>query len=57
MSRNVNGEGKNKVIRDLQDAIQNSWDAIYSEYCKNLINSMPDRIFEVIKTNGDITKH
>lgn len=53
MSRTFCDELKQySVIIDFDGDILNAWDAISYEDCLKLINSMPKRIFEVIRTSG-----
>ena len=61
---NMWGNLSRKVYRDsqqfqsleqLKDRIKKCWNEINTEECRILINSMPNRIFEVIRKNGKYT--
>lgn len=45
------------TVQELKNAIQEAWEECPQEYLDKLINSMPDRIFEMIKLNGDKTHY
>lgn len=45
------------TISDLKDCIKDSWRKIGRSTLQTLINSMPERIFEVIKAKGGPTKY
>ena len=58
LARRVYANGKQfKTKEELKTAIVRSWKEIDQSECQNLINSMPNRIFEVIKLNGAKTKY
>ena len=58
LSRRVYSEGKQYNNKeDLKKAILTSWKKISIFECRNLINSMPNRLFELIKVNGAKTKY
>lgn len=42
---------------ELKRAIQASWERIDQQIIKNLFDAIPNRIFEVIRSNGNITKY
>lgn len=44
-------------INELWNAVQDAWYEIEPEYLQNLINSMKNRIFEVINVNGSQTHY
>ena len=44
-------------IKELSDSVFSTWDKIPSQLIKNLVASMPKRIFEVIRNNGGYTKY
>lgn len=41
----------------LWERVEQIWDKIEKDYCKKLIDSMPERILEVIKAKGGHTRH
>lgn len=43
--------------QELKDAIKLEWDKITVGELKNLITSMPNRVFEVVQRNGEATKY
>lgn len=47
----VNGR-QFSTVKQLKDEIINAWDSITVEDIQNLVNSMPNRIFSLIKTKG-----
>lgn len=54
LARKVYANGRQfNDIQSLREAIVDSWDQIELEQCQNLINSMKNRIFDVIRNNGD----
>lgn len=56
--RKVYANGRQfKTISELKETIEQEWDDISLNILQSLINSMPDRIFEVIKGNGNKTKY
>lgn len=46
-----------KTVQELEVAINNSWREIRIGTLENLVNSMPNRVFEVINKNGKKTKY
>ena len=46
-----------KTTEQLKTAILKSWKEITIDKLRNLVNSMPERIFEVIKFNGAKTRY
>lgn len=44
-------------VNELWDAVQDAWYTIVPEILQNLINSMKNRIFEVINLNGSQTHY
>ena len=58
LARKVYAEGKQfRTKEQLKTAILKSWEEISIDQLRDLVNSMPDRIFEVIKLNGAKTKY
>lgn len=58
MSRDIYRNGKQyNTVGELKLAIHQSWLNIEAGTLRNLINSMPKRIFDVIKNKGGITKY
>lgn len=57
LARKVYRDGRqfNNVV-ELKDAIREAWNSITVEDCRNLINSMPERIFEIILKKGASTR-
>lgn len=56
--RKVYANGKQYgTVNELKLAILEAWDACPQNYLENLVNSMPKRIFEVIKNHGDKTNY
>ena len=56
--RKVYADGKQfKSVNDLKMSIEREWANLSQNVCQNLISSMPDRIFEAIKNNGNKTKY
>lgn len=51
-----NGRQFNTVI-ELKDCIKGSWGEIEPDVLKNLVDSMPRRVFETIKSQGGHTKY
>ena len=45
------------VFSELKNAILDTWEKIPSAQLQKLVDSMPCRIFEVIKANGGSTKY
>uniref|UniRef100_A0A1I7WR32 DDE_3 domain-containing protein n=1 Tax=Heterorhabditis bacteriophora TaxID=37862 RepID=A0A1I7WR32_HETBA len=46
-----------ETFKDLQNAISKAWNEIDEGVIKNLVNSMPERIFQVINRNGSCTDY
>uniref|UniRef100_A0A1I7WXJ3 Mutator family transposase n=1 Tax=Heterorhabditis bacteriophora TaxID=37862 RepID=A0A1I7WXJ3_HETBA len=46
-----------ETAKDLQNAISKAWNEIDEDVIKNLVNSMPERIFQVINRNGSCTDY
>ena len=46
-----------KTITDLKVAITDSWEQITEEDRKSLVGSMEQRIYDVIKNNGDLINY
>ena len=42
------------AISELKNAILDAWEKIPSVQLQKIVDSMPSRIFEVIKANGDL---
>ena len=58
LSRKIHGKGKQfRTKGQLKTAIVKSLEKIGLDQLRNLVNSMPERIFEVIKLNGAKTKY
>lgn len=58
LGRKVYANGKQyKTKEELKSAIIRSWNEIDESEYQNLIKSMPNRVFEVIKLNGAKTKY
>ncbi|CAF1626693.1 unnamed protein product [Rotaria magnacalcarata] len=58
LARMVYAEGKQfRTKEQLKTAILKSWEKINIEQLRTLVESMPERIFEVIKLNGAKTKY
>ena len=58
LARKVFAEGKQFRTREqLKTAISKAWEEINIDHLRKLVNSMPDRLFEVIKLNGAKTKY
>ena len=58
LSRRVYANGKQyNTVVDLKDSIKKEWDAINDDTLVDLINSMPDRIFQLIQTKGKAIKY
>ena len=58
LARKVYVEGKQfRTKKQLKTTIMNSWEEINIEQLRALVESMPKRIFEVIKLNGAKTKY
>jgi transposase len=56
--RRVYSNGKQyNSIEELKRAITKSWSELPITEIKNLINSMPNRLFELIRLNGEKTKY
>ena len=56
--RKVDSEGMHfRTKEQLKTAILKSWEKITIDQLRNLVNSMPERIFEVIKLNGAKTRY
>lgn len=46
-----------QTVDELKQAILEAWDSIETEVLQNLINSMPNRIFQVIQRSGGVTDY
>ena len=46
-----------ETVEQLTTTLLASWDEISTSTCENLINSMPNRIFQLIKVDGKSTKY
>ena len=46
-----------RTVNGLKLKIQEIWDSISPTDCQKLIKTMPDRLKEVIKAKGDVTKY
>ena len=58
LARRVYSNGRQfNNVAELKDAMRSEWWKIDQNLLKNLIDSMPNRIYEVIKTNGGQTKY
>lgn len=61
MARKVYGNNAQNqnimTVTELKLRIKQAWEEIDRNLMKNLVESMPDRIFEVIKTNGSSTHY
>ena len=58
LTRRVYKNGKQfNTLNELKNAILNEWDQISLEEVRNLIMSMPNRIFSVILNSGAKTKY
>ncbi len=58
LTRRVYAEGKQfRTKEQLKTAILKEWEGISIDQLQNLVESMPDRIFQVIKLNGAKTKY
>lgn len=58
LSRAVYANGKQYAnAQELKDAIVTEWENINSDVLKRLVESMPDRIFEVIAKKGSFTRY
>ena len=44
-------------IHELWERVQTEWDAIPAQVCIDLIESMPSRVAEVLKSRGGYTKY
>jgi hypothetical protein len=56
--RRVYADGRQFVtVGDLKAAIREEWTKIETEVLRRLINSMQDRVFNVILKNGGQTKY
>ena len=51
------GGRQNSAISELKKANLDAWEKIPSAQLQKLVDSMPSRIFEVIKANGGSTKY
>ena len=58
LTQNVfkNGQQYQSVL-ELKIEIERQWNEINDDILKNLINSMPQRIFQVINNSGGATKY
>jgi len=53
LSRKVYRDGRQfQSLEQLKDRIKEYWDEINTEECRILINSIQNRLFEVIRKNG-----
>lgn len=58
LSRKVYADGKQySAIQELKTAIELAWKEITQETIQNLYHTIPNRMFEVIKGQGGITKY
>jgi len=58
LARNVYSSGRQfDTVLELQNQIKRCWNALDEDMLKNLINSMPNRVFEVIVNKGSTTKY
>lgn len=58
LSRRVYANGKQyQSVAELKQAIVNEWAGITVEEGQNLIDSVPNRLLEVVKKNGNITHY
>jgi hypothetical protein len=58
MARCVYADGRTFAsIANLKIAIQEAWYDISIVYSNSLLNSIPNRLFEVIGSHGDHTHH
>uniref|UniRef100_A0A8R1J3M3 HTH_Tnp_Tc3_1 domain-containing protein n=1 Tax=Caenorhabditis japonica TaxID=281687 RepID=A0A8R1J3M3_CAEJA len=58
LTRSVYKNGKQyNSIFELKDAVKAEWSKIHPSYLDNLSNSMPNRIFQVIRKNGEFTSY
>ena len=44
-------------VKDLEKQIRNFWSKLQKPYLTKLVNSMPNRLQEVIRRNGGMTKY
>ena len=44
-------------VKDLEKQIRNFWSKLQKPYLTKLVNSMPNRLQEVISRNGGMTKY
>lgn len=58
LSRTVYGDGKQyDNVYELKRAIQAAWDQVEPNYTRKLVDSMPERVYEVIKNAGGSTHY
>lgn len=58
LAKRVYSHGKQYLtLNELEDAVYQAWDSIEVVILENLINSMPDRMGEVIFNHGKITHY
>ena len=53
LARDVYAHGRQfSTIQELKQQVEQSWVSLEPHFLQNLVRSMPDRIFNVIKNNG-----
>ena len=58
LARRVYRGGKQYgTVKEFETAVRDAWKSISAETLKNLVNSMPNQIFETIRMNGKQTKY
>jgi hypothetical protein len=58
LTRQVYAGGRQyATVEELEVAINNSWREIRTQTLENLVNSMQQRVFEVINNNGSKTSY
>ena len=57
MVAKVYGDRQNSAISEFKNAILNTWEKIPSVHLQKLVDSIPRRIFKVIKANGGSRKY
>ena len=58
LAQNVFKNGRQyQSVLELKIEIERQWNEINDDILKNLINSMPQRIFQVINNSGGATKY
>lgn len=56
--RRIYAEGKQyATVDELKAAISEAWENIEKSVLQNLVNSMPNRVFQVINRNGKVTDY